>query len=41
MTRRPLVSSISIRRSVEWAVVISDDVAIDVRGPSSATTALT
>ncbi|MGY3146499.1 hypothetical protein ACVWYQ_003498 [Bradyrhizobium sp. USDA 3397] len=41
MTRRPPASSISTRRSVEWAVVLSDDADTDATGPSSATTALT
>ncbi|MGY3396227.1 hypothetical protein ACVWW6_008818 [Bradyrhizobium sp. USDA 3311] len=41
MTRRPPASSISIRRSVECAVALSDEAATDATGPSSATTALT
>ncbi|SFQ35466.1 hypothetical protein SAMN05216330_1319 [Bradyrhizobium sp. Ghvi] len=41
MTRRPPASSISIRRSVECAVALSDEAATDATGPPSATTALT
>ncbi len=41
MTRRLPVSSISIRRSVECTVALSDDAATDAAGTPSATTALT
>jgi hypothetical protein len=41
MTRRPPVSSISIRRSVECAVALLGESAADAAGPSSATTTLT
>jgi hypothetical protein len=41
MMRRPLVNSISIRRSVECSVTLRDESAADGTGPSSATIALT
>lgn len=41
MTRRPPASSISIRRSVECAVALSEEAATDATGPPSAITALT
>src|SRR6516162_6682455 len=41
MIRRPLVNSISIRRSVEYSVALRDESAAGGTGPSSATTALT
>ena len=41
MIRRPLVNSISIRRSVECSVALRDESAAGGTGPSSATTALT
>src|ERR1700760_3866956 len=41
MTRRPPASSISIRRSAECPVALSDDAPPDPQGPPPATTALT
>src|SRR6516162_8604455 len=41
MMRRPLVNSISIRRSVEYFVALRDKSSADGTGPSSETTALT